>query len=336
MRLAVWIFGLLMVTLLSSCSNNKENSETNTAEALEGVDSTLLKLNSAIARNPKEPEVYYNRALYWQEQDDIKQALADLKSALLLDTLNGNYFYTLGELYFKMGALVEADDAMGVAYKRNPQLVKAYIKRGEFAFYQKYYDQAMQYINAGLKIDVNNADGYFWKGMVYLEQKNEAKALSNFLTATEQNPDHHEAYMQIGLIYLAKSDKKAWEYFTNALRTDPKSKEALYARGMYLQGQGFADSARKDYRALLNIDSNYATALFNMGYLDMLEEKFQPAILWFTKAVEANPQYYNALYNRGLCYELSGDKQAAARDFRRALTIEPGFELAISALKRLK
>ncbi len=332
-------FGCWFVLLIISvaCGNRtEETTSTPTETTISAEDSVLRKLNIAVARNPRDAEAYHERAMYWQGKEDVNKALADMKSALLLDTTNANFFYTLGELYFKIGAFDEADEVLGIAIKRNPKLAKAYVKRGEFAFYQKKYNTAIAYLNDGLRQDINFADGYFWKGMVYREQNVNDKAISGFLTAIEQNPDHHEAYMQLGLLYNEQKDKRAHQYFTNALRTDSQSKEAWYARGMYLQEQGFADSARQDYRSLLKIDSSHANANFNMGYLSMMDKDYSEAIQWYGRAFGADPQYYAALYNRGLCYELLGDKTSAAADFRRTLTIEPGYDLAVSALKRLK
>lgn len=328
-------FVLLFVAV--ACGNRTEQTETEPQEnVVAEVDSVLRQLNMAIARNPRDANAYYERAQYWQTQDKVDDALADLKSALLLDTTNANYFYTLGELYFKIGALPEADEVLGVATVKNPKLAKAYVKRGEFAFYQKQYNAAIKHINDGLRQDVNFAPGYFWKGMVYLEQNNEKQAISGFLTAIEQDPDYHEAYMQLGLLYSAKNDNKAHDYFTNALRTDARSKEARYARALFLQDRGYADSARMDYRQILAQDSLHSISLFNMGYLSMMEEKYSDAIGWYTRAIESDPSYHQAFYNRGLCYELSGDKQKAANDFKRTLTIAPAYDLAVTALKRLK
>jgi tetratricopeptide (TPR) repeat protein len=326
--------GLLLLACDDKTQETAENSqETAVEQAVE--DSSLLQLNRALARNPRDPNAYYERALYWQEKKELQSALADLKSALLLDTNNANYFYTLGELYFGIGAFDEADEVLRLSTEKNPQLAKAYVKRGEFAFYQKLYNSAMKYVNDGLRQDINYADGYFWKGMIYLEQNNPDKAISSFQTAIEQDPTHHEAYMQLGLLFAARKDNKAHAYFTNALRTNPQSTEALYARAMFLQEKGYADSARQDYNQLLEINPQYANALFNMGYLSLMEENFTEAINWFNKALDQQPAYYEALYNRGLCYELSGQKDKALTDFKRVLSLEPNYTLAASAIKRL-
>lgn len=323
--------------LLLACEDKTQETtgESQETAVMQQEDSLLVQLNRALARNPRDPNAYYERALYWQDKNELQSALADLKSALLLDTNNANYFYTLGELYFGIGAFDEADEVLGLATVKNPQLAKAYVKRGEFAFYQKLYNSAMKFVNDGLRQDINFADGYFWKGMIYLEQNNAEKAISSFQTAIEQDPTHHEAYMQLGLLFAARKDNKAHAYFTNALRTNPQSTEALYARAMFLQDKGFADSARQDYNQLLEINPTYANALFNMGYLSLMEEQFNEAIEWFNKALDQQPTYYEALYNRGLCFELSGQKDKALADFKRVLTLEPNYTLAASAIKRL-
>jgi len=57
-----------------------------------------------------------------------------------------------------------------------------------------------------LRINKNNADAYFFKGMIFksLEMKN--KSISNFQTCVEQDPTYYNAYMQLGLLMSNKKD----------------------------------------------------------------------------------------------------------------------------------
>jgi tetratricopeptide (TPR) repeat protein len=59
------------------------------------------------------------------------------------------------------------------------------------------------------------------------------------------------------------------------------------------------------------------------------------AVADLNKAIELNPKFANAYYNRGRVWEKKGDKQRAVADNREYLAIHPSDQDAKDALKRL-
>lgn len=325
------------VLLFAQCGNKEASDEKDLEQRTEApeLDRALVELNRDIRRAPKDPEVHHQRALYYMGKEEFELALVDMRTVFKLDTNNANYFYTAAELFMKIGAFDQADDVLLIATTKNPELARAYVKRGELAFYNKLYNSAMKYINDGLKADVNYAEGYFWKGMVYVEQQNADKAISSFMTAIEQNPDYTEAYMQLGLLIQEVQPEMAWQYFSNVLKLNDQHTEAYYARAMLVQEQGYPDSALVDYAQILEIDPNHFDATYNTGYVYLLEKRYDDAIVWFSKALQLDGRSYRAIHNRGLAYEMKGNLEAARSEYRAALKLEPGFDLALRALNRV-
>lgn len=327
---------LTTVFFLPGCNEQSTKDKLEEREAAPELDAELVALNREVRRAPTDPALYHKRALYYMSNEQYDFALADMRSVFKLDTSNAAYFYTAGELFIKVGAFEQADDVLAVAIRKNPTLAKAHVKRGELSFYNKQYNNAMKYINEGLKVDVNYAEGYFWKGMIYAEQQNKEKAISSFLTCIEQNPEYTEAYMQLALLQMEAQPKLAHQYLSNVLRIDEKHLEALYARAMLVQDQGFPDSAQADYDKILSINPNHVDATYNTGYVHLLEKRYDQAIVWFTKVLQLDSKQMRAMYNRGLAYELKGDKESAQKEYREVLRLEPGFDLALRGLNRLR
>lgn len=336
MKRFFWLMILPLSMLLVQCESKTDKEPLEERIPAPDMDPALVRLNKNIRTGPNNPENYHERARYFMGQERYDEAMVDMRSVFKLDTNNANYFYTTGELYIKIGAFDQADDVLGVATAKNPSLAKAHVKRGELAFYNKLYNSAMKYINDGLRADVNFAEGYFWKGMVYLEQNDKEKATSSFLTTIEQNPEYTEAYMQLALLNLDEAPILAHQYLSNVLLLDAQHIEALYARGILVQRQGYPDSALADYDKILSITSDHFDATYNTGYVHLLQERYDDAVAWFSKALEISYNDHRAIYNRGLAYEMRGDKDLAQQDYRNALKIEPGFDLALQGINRLK
>lgn len=336
MKRFLWLLILPLSVLMVQCDEKSTEEPLEERIPAEEMDPELVRLNKNIRTGPKNPDNFHERARYYMALERYDEALVDMRSVFTLDTSNASYFYTTGELYIKIGAFDQADDVLRVAVLKNPSLAKAHVKRGELAFYNKLYVSAMKYINDGLRADVNYADGYFWKGMIYLEQGDQEKAVSSFLTTIEQNPEYTEAYMQLALLNLDEDPVIAYQYLNNVLLLNAEHMEALYARGILVQRQGYPDSALADYNKILSLSPDHFDATYNTGYVHLLQERYDEAIEWFTKALKINHNDHRAVYNRGLAYEMRGDKSMAQQEYRNVLKIEPGFDLALQGINRLK
>ncbi|MEO0934241.1 MAG: tetratricopeptide repeat protein, partial [Cyanobacteria bacterium J06641_2] len=79
-----------------------------------------------------------------------------------------------------------------------------------------------------------------------------------------------------------------------------------------------------DYFASLVVTVNIFVDLLNL-------ENYPNAIPDFTQAIEINPNYLDAYYNRGCCYFYIQDYQAAINDFSFSIQINPQYLQAYSA-----
>jgi len=321
---------------LFSCQEGNKAAQTEVVQRAPALDPELSELNRRVRSEPRNPAHYHTRARYYLRTGQYEPAMVDLRSLFSLDTSQAGYFLTAAEVYIKLGALSQADDALGVATRKDPKLADAHVKRGELAYLNKKYNTAMYHLNEGLKADIHHAEGYFWKGMVHLEQGKRQPAESSFQTCIEQAPEHKEAMMQLGLMWQYDNPALAYRYYSNVVRIDSTYLEAYYARASLLQAQGYPDSARQDYRQILARQPAHPDALFNTGYTYLEEKRYADAIPWFDRLIAADPAHYRALQNRGLAWEQSGQKEKALADYRQVLKIQPGYDKAMEGINRIQ
>jgi tetratricopeptide (TPR) repeat protein len=56
-----------------------------------------------------------------------------------------------------------------------------------------------------------------------------------------------------------------------------------------------------------------------MGWMLLQEDSTEKAIRQFNIAIEVKPDYADAYFNRGLCYEIQQDYQNAIHDYNQAI-----------------
>lgn len=325
---------------LISCQNNSTSTKVEAKDSLavegESVSKELSDLNVKISKSPNDPVLYNERAKYYVKNNQLDFAYNDLAYGFKYDSLYMPLYNTLADYHLRKSEPAQAKAALDKALQINPKSYMTYVKLGELFYLVKKYDLAFENINKGLKINKYYSDAYFWKGMIYREQNKQELAMSNFMTAVEQDPDNFKAYMQMGLIELNNKSKAALDHFNAAVRVRPESTEGYYARAYYYQTNDDYDKAILDYTKVIEIDSTYATAHFNLGVLRYELRVIDLAFIDFSRAIKCNPKYAEAYYMRGLCEESKSLDEEAIADFEYALSLRPNYSLASQAIERVK
>ncbi|MCC7233314.1 MAG: tetratricopeptide repeat protein [Bacteroidia bacterium] len=299
------------------------------------VDSFKI-LNDRIAAHPDDAHSYFERAKIFLQKKNIQQAWNDASRSVQLDSNKVEYLLLFADISFRGLQIRKSLEAYNRCLNLDPSNLEANLKLAELYLYIKGYEKSIEHANNALRIDRKLVKPYFLKGFVYKETGDTAKAISSFETVIALDPSNYDAYIQLGNIHAARMNDLALQYYNSALRLVPSSTEALYDRGLYYQKRGMLDKAINDYRDILRLEPRYEDAHYNLGYIDLVFKKnYKDAIIHFSDAININKNYLEAYYNRGLCYEFTGDKMAAEKDYREALNIFPTYKLAKERLKKL-
>jgi tetratricopeptide (TPR) repeat protein len=328
---------LLIFSLVEVNTGCRQHStETDATTETKSIKSDLARLSDSIASNPSDAGLYYRRAAIFLGKDNTRQAFDDISKAIAIDSTRAEYYLLKADICFKGLLIQQSIAAFEKVIVLEPRNTEAQLKLAELFLYLKAYPQCMTHANEALRIDKNLPKAYFIKGFAYKETGDTVKALSSFQTCVEINSDYYDAYIQLGNLEAARRHTIAIQYYNNALRLQPASTEALYNRGLFFQNLGDLENALSDYNRILKIDPNYSNAYFNLGYIDLAYRKdYKAAIVHFTDAIRVNNQYLEAFYNRGVCFEMTGDIPAAIKDYNAALSIVPTYKLAQDKLNKL-
>lgn len=326
---------IILCWLIQSCSTS-QNKET----ATNGGDSTasvsIETLNQKIQQNPKDANLLHERAKYYLTKKDYTNCYLDMMNVLVLDSSKAPYYMTLSDLYFYTNKTRGSKRALEKAVELDDKNIPALLKLAELHLYVGQNKESIEYINRALKIDQYNAKAYFMKGMNYKDLKDTARAISSMRTALEQDKNYYHAYMQVGLLFAAKKNPIALDYYKNALHLAPNSTEAWYAIGKFYQDVEDWDNAINTYQTLATADAKNKSARYNLGVIYLLNLKKYPlALEQFTQAIELDPNYLEAYYGRGITYKEMGNRKQASASFEQCLRIDESYEPAKAELKQL-
>lgn len=160
-------------------------------------------------------------------------------------------------------------------------------------------------------------------GLRYLWVEDYEKALSQFVEAAKRNPNHAEAYFQIGysLGKLGKY-KEAIDPYRQALRIKPNDGEthnnlcvAYGMSGRYLEAIESCQDALRIQPELAEAHNNMAWSLHKLG-------RFQEGIESCKKAIRLKPDFAVAHYNLGNNYFALQKYQEAMESYKQALRIK--------------
>jgi tetratricopeptide (TPR) repeat protein len=332
---------VVLLTVFVSCKPQAETVVENTQHSdslLNTLNSPELKaLNKKILDSPNDASLYNERAKLYLKYRLLEDAIYDAKRAVKMDSTKAEHYLTEADIFFAANETRNAKDVLEMVVRKFPQNTDGLLKLAELFFFVKQYENAFSKINDALKINENLAKAYYLKGNIYKEIGDTAKAISSLETTLDQDNKHYGAFFDLGIIYAARKNTIAMEYYNNALNIKPNSVEALYAKAKLLQDINKMDEAIVAYKSVLKIDSLNRFSLYNLGAIEFeVKKNANQAMIYFTQAINVDPKYAEAYFARGACYQELKDNENAMADYSMCLQLKPNFEPAVDVLNSLK
>ncbi len=327
---------LLFISLLTfSCVENSRDGK-DPKEPIGSGQTYIDSLNQAIIQDPSKAALFVVRAKYYEGQNDLVRAAEELDRAKVIEPSNCAHYSYKAELLMALNNYQGALGELQKCLSQNQEDADANLVMAKLLLRTEAYDEAVSYADQVLKLDVFNDEAYFLKGMIFKVAGDTSRAISSFLTATEQNNQHYEAYLQLGLLYAYAGNELAVDFYNNALRIDSSSIEVLYNRGLFEQNNEQPRTSLKTYKEILELEPTDAKAHYNTGfiYLTQLEE-FDSAAVSFKATIQSIPNWTDAVYNLGLVYELKGERDEALQYYKNALALDPTHTLSAKGLSRI-
>lgn len=337
MRLRFCMY-LAFAGCLFACSGNEKNQEkmVSLKTPTDPADAKIARLSEAIEKDPKNVALLSQRSKLYLEKKQFEKALVDAEKAISLDNGNGEFYFLKAKAQRGLNRLEAALNSAKTAETKNFVSPELFILEGEIFLIIKQYQKAIDHLNQALKLSSFNEYAYFYKGIVYAESGDTARALSNLQTAVEQNPEFVDSYNELAKIHTAKKQfKEAHQYLESGMRFEPGNSFLHYNEGVNLVAQHLPDSAVTSFKLALNADSAMYMARYNLGVIAYNKNQFADAISSFEKLLSYTgklPQLHLLLADS---YEKAGRNADAIKYYNLVLKKTPDNTYAQNALRRL-
>lgn len=325
-----------LILIISSCKNEPKHNATQP----QAGNPVILDLTEAIKKDPNNSKLYFQRAEKYYEEEAYDESIADLNSAIKLDSLQPMYYHLLADNYLDYYKSRQALETMEKVASLFPKRIETLLKLAEFQLILKRYEDGQYTVQRILQVDPQNAEAYLMGGMLFKDMGDDAKARAGFQKAVElglvKPADLMDAYINLGNLNLKKDKKLAELYFNNALRVDSLNVNALHAKADYYQQTNQLDKSLETYRKIVGIDSHYAPAFYNSGIIYYSLDSLKKAYQNFNIAVNIDPTDANNYFYRATVELKLGKKSEAKADFEQALKLDPSLVQAKKELRKLE
>src|SRR5262249_40065044 len=140
-----------------------------------------------------------------------------------------------------------------------------------------------------------NEARFLARGKEQLAKRNYEKAILEFKNASSIMPKDAEPFYELALVYAAVKDRaSAVNLLRRATELNPNHTQAQIQLARLLAGSPnatFLDDARRRLQALLSHSPNNADALDDLAVTELASGHFDTALAELQKAVESSPQH---------------------------------------------
>ncbi len=169
---------------------------------------------------------------------------------------------------------------------------------------EKKMDEALKEFQETARLAPNSPLATFWMGKIRFYRKERDQAEKIFKKVLVMDPQNYHAMAMLGRLYSLDRDKldQAENYLKQALDYSPENLDAHFYLGRVYARKGERGKALREFQFLFVKERDFFVYHFELGRI----------------------------------MEAWGDKKRALREYRRAHLLNPKFERATKAIKRLE
>lgn len=325
------ILALFLIIPVLATSQTKYNSESrklfNKAEKeyKEGNVTIALGLfEECVKADSRHAEAYLNISLILYSRNQMGDALKNAKRAYSNNKFEPAVYSQLGKCYYHAMQFDSSAYFIQKSYDMGNKDEFSLIYLGKSFYELGNFQRAIESFNEALEMNDKNPVTYNSRGKVYFAEGQWDKAENDFEKALEINPKSVGLYANLANTELEnnKPDEALQHINEGMLIADDKGKTQLYLLlGNYYHRNGDFDKALENFDKAYELDRNNAHILNNQAAVYLDRDDYQSAISKCNLALEVDPEFMEAYFNRGIANEMLRNVEEACSDWEQAFIL---------------
>ena len=231
-------------------------------------------------------EAYSNRGFAYYNLNEYDKAISDYNEALKINPDDFLTYNNRGMVYSRKGEHNKAIEDYNKAIEINSDFALTYNNIGLEFYLKKDFDKALKYVKKAINIDNYFSEAYNTMAMIYNEKEEYDEALINYNKALEFGKKNLDSiYNNIAILYMKQENiNEALEYLNKAIKINPYDVEAnvnlgeIYiSRSDYDKALEYYEKAEKNLKNI-NIKSNIHQIYYGIGYISYHKKLYLKAL----------------------------------------------------------
>ncbi|MGH9395554.1 MAG: tetratricopeptide repeat protein [Terriglobia bacterium] len=291
------------------------------------LDCAVASFKASLVLDPHSWKTHNNLALAFVEENDLNQATREFRTVIRQQPNAYQAHNGLGLVLEKMGQRDAAAAEFEIAVKMNPRFFFATLNLAEVDLELKRYRAAIYYSDEALALSPPEALADRMRmdqGVAYSENGNYDKARAVFKDLITRHPDSAQLHFNLATSYAHHEQyAEAAKEYRRVLGLDPSNESARISLAQALlifnQPQQVIPYALK--YTLDRPHDALGYEVLGKAYREL--GQFQQAAAALSRAVQLDPQNYDARYNLGFSLARLGDTPKAVQELQEAKRLKP-------------
>ena len=250
----------------------------------------LAQLQQAIGINPANSAWYFNAGLTLDALECFDEAIEAYKRALEISPDDPEIINSLAVDYTRTGFYDLAIETFEQIQVIDPSFEPCYCNRIITYTEMELHEKAEEMFYLAQLINPDCPICFYNIGNSLFSRRNYKRAVWCWQRTAMLEPMHPQINFRIAQAYWADGNRPlARIHFLDELRQNPGDKDVLLDFGIFMLEAGEKESATEKFNRILELDPDFAPALFYLGEMALAKDDQTEAIHLFTRALKHDP-----------------------------------------------
>jgi len=273
--------------------------------------------------NSKNPELLYELAFCYEQNDDFAKAIVVNNRIITLEPFANEAWFNLGQLYFAIQDFPKALDAYDFALAIDQNDSLSSIQKGHVLFQLDKFEEAIETYQEYKKMS-----SYGWQTDIFIAECFEKleryeESISYYRLSLDAHPENYDALTGIGICLLEQEKyPESMTYIRQALLINQEAADSwVYMAEAYV-GMDDIDNALLAYLKAIAIDPDQADTLMAIANICLDRKDYDLALKYFLAAEELDDTLEFIELFISVTYYKNGETDNALIALRKAILID--------------